>query len=958
MNLHPLGVQLIWAAGQVTIVLALGAVLYVVAHRRGPAMRALFAAGTLATALGMTLLVLSPWPHWYNVSLAPAPSNSIAPQPESQEQIGEGRAAKQQASVTPNDKGQTGGRPPTVTRGAQALEDPRRAAMSAFWQSLNDNLATPAPAAAAPAPAANWRWPAVLAAVVMASIAVAFVRLLLGLWAVARYRRSAMPINDGRLAAELSELQASLGCRRALCVCESATIGTPATIGWRRPLVLLPVDWRQWDDVDRRAVLAHELAHVARGDYLSGVIARLVTAVHFYHPLAHWLARRMRFEQELAADAYGVACSGSNESYVVALARMALAQDNRALAWAARPFLPSRTTFLRRIEMLRNSARVEHVPYRPATRRLALAALATAAIVVAGLRGPIASSGNRAVAQPPAATAADSQPIDVRGVPEDTVVYGVIRPAAILSRDAKLREGVEQMERAIQLRENIGISPSEVEEVRVMAVDLTVPGEHISIEPVVVLRTTKPEAWKSITDKFKNMEQTQHHDQQYFHEQGGLSGGGVSYLVVDPRTIVTASRETALRVYIDAARGGQSPRWADEFKRVAASDAAIAMDVRFFGRLLDKDLAGPGRPAGPDAAMILSMAPLWRQTNTFVAGVKVNGMIEAHAYGITKSPEAAKEVAATVTAMKVLAQNMLPVIRRQAAGEPGGAELGKLKSDMLDQAEKFLAQIEPTVEGNVVAVNLQGTEAFGPLVASVLLPAVAQAREAAQRAQDINNLKQIALALHNYHDVHKHFPPAVLLGPDGKTKYSWRVAILPYIEQQELYRQYDFNEPWDSENNKKVLAKVPPVLQYPTEHGKSVNSSYFLLTGEGGIFNDKPSKSGTTFAQIRDGTSNTLLIVEAKRNIPWTKPEDIPMDVDKELPKLGGYANRGFAAALADGSVRFLGGKLNSDVFKALFTASGGEAVSPQNLDEPAQGPRPTALTPQENLRRSLTPPQ
>ena len=186
-----------------------------------------------------------------------------------------------------------------------------------------------------------------------------------------------------------------IGCRRDVTLCESTTIGTPATIGWRRPLVLLPADWREWNATDRRAVIAHELAHVARGDYLSGVVARLTTALHFYHPLAHWLARRMRFEQELAADACGVACSGGKESYVVALARMALYQDNRALAWAARPFLPSRSTFLRRIEMLRNTySELQTRPFAPATRRLLLAGLAAVAFVIAGLRGPMHSSDN------------------------------------------------------------------------------------------------------------------------------------------------------------------------------------------------------------------------------------------------------------------------------------------------------------------------------------------------------------------------------------------------------------------------------------------------------------------------------------------------------------------------------------------------------------------------------------
>ena len=106
---------------------------------------------------------------------------------------------------------------------------------------------------------------------------------------------------------------------------------------------------------ERRAVLAHELAHVCRGDFLAGLVAQLSLALHFYHPLAHWLAARLRLEQELAADAWGAALSGGKTTYLATLAQMALRRDSRALTWPARAFLPSRGTFVRRIEMLQDT---------------------------------------------------------------------------------------------------------------------------------------------------------------------------------------------------------------------------------------------------------------------------------------------------------------------------------------------------------------------------------------------------------------------------------------------------------------------------------------------------------------------------------------------------------------------------------------------------------------------------
>jgi hypothetical protein len=305
-----------------------------------------------------------------------------------------------------------------------------------------------------------------------------------------------------------------------------------------------------------------------------------------------------------------------------------------------------------------------------------------------------------------------------------------------------------------------------------------------------------------------------------------------------------------------------------------------------------------------------------------------------------------------------MAQNMMPIARAEMARHPQPPELAKLQNDLLAQAEKFLAQVKPAREGNVVAVKVEGTEAFGPMVASLLLPAIAKAREAAQRAQSTNNLKQIALALLNYHDVHKAFPAAVMLGPDGKTRHSWRVAILPYIEEQNLHKMYNFNEPWDSENNKKLLNHIPPVFQHPSTKGKSTNTSYYVLTGIGGIFQEEAAKKGTGFAAIRDGTSNTILAVEANRDTPWTKPEDISFDVDGQLPKLGGFAVEGFSAAFGDGSVRFISAGIDSTVLKALFTAGGGEVVSPDQVNPagprnvPQRLPPPAAATPPQPAQR------
>ncbi len=183
--------------------------------------------------------------------------------------------------------------------------------------------------------------------------------------------------------------------------------------------------------------------------------------------------------------------------------------------------------------------------------------------------------------------------------------------------------------------------------------------------------------------------------------------------------------------------------------------------------------------------------------------------------------------------------------------------------------------------------------------------------------------------MHNYSQAHGgRFPAAVMVGPDGKTPYSWRVAVLPYIEQEPLFRQYNFNEPWDGPNNRKLLDKMPMMFAHPD--GPRNSPAYYMPTGPHTI---SPDNQGPLLAQITDGLSYTIALVEARRDIPWTKPDDIPFvgigqgADNAPLPPLGGFSAGGFNAAFADGAVRFISEKVDPNVLKALLSRDGGEVI-------------------------------
>lgn len=196
--------------------------------------------------------------------------------------------------------------------------------------------------------------------------------------------------------------------------------------------------------------------------------------------------------------------------------------------------------------------------------------------------------------------------------------------------------------------------------------------------------------------------------------------------------------------------------------------------------------------------------------------------------------------------------------------------------------------------------------------------------QAAQRMQTINNYKQVGLAMHNYHDTRGTFPPVALKTKDGKPGLSWRVAILPYVEQDYLYRQFKLDEPWDSATNR-ALAQQMPRIYAPSDASAPPDQTHMrLFVGKGAIFD--PVKN-LRLVEITDGTANTILFVESTATVTWTKPEELPFDAKGTLPALGLPQNDFFLVCMADGSVRPIKKTTNPEKIKAAITAQGNETV-------------------------------
>ena len=233
------------------------------------------------------------------------------------------------------------------------------------------------------------------------------------------------------------------------------------------------------------------------------------------------------------------------------------------------------------------------------------------------------------------------------------------------------------------------------------------------------------------------------------------------------------------------------------------------------------------------------------------------------------------------------------------------------------------------VERNGSSVEVAASVKIDPEKTGVtLLDGIQKVREAAARMQSVNNLKQIVLAMHGYHDAYGHFPAQAVYDKDGKPLLSWRVTILPFVEQEALYKEFHLDEPWDSEHNKKLLDKMPKVFASPGQSEESLKkheTPYQGFAGKGAFFD---GKQGVKVSDVTDGLSNTIMLVETAKTVPWSKPDDIPFDEGKLLPKVGGLFDRIFSAAMCDGSVRSLPMTLKEETLRALITRDGGEVIN------------------------------
>ena len=282
----------------------------------------------------------------------------------------------------------------------------------------------------------------------------------------------------------------------------------------------------------------------------------------------------------------------------------------------------------------------------------------------------------------------------------------------------------------------------------------------------------------------------------------------------------------------------------------------------------------------------------------------------------------------------------VPKLKLNVTIQAADAESAKT---LLDLLKKTCTAVGASKEVREAAPNFDSlTELLTPKVADdrltltlddealtgAIRPLLPKAEEASNRTRSMNKLRQLALASLNYMDAHQTYPAAYSADKNGKPLLSWRVHLLPFLGEEKLYKEFHLDEPWDSEHNKKLIARMPDVFRVPSADPKLAadgKTTYLAPIGDATMF---PGGRGVRIAEVTDGTSNTILFVEADDDqaVPWTAPDDLAYDPKEPTKGLGGHFHGAFLAAFADGAA-YLIRSVDKDNVRAPFTRNGGEVV-------------------------------
>ena len=542
-------------------------------------------------------------------------------------------------------------------------------------------------------------------------------------------------------------------------------------------------------------------------------------------------------------------------------------------------------------------------------------------------------------------------------------------------------------------------TPSEVESFTVILFDakfrdILPAGRPTDVTPVWVITSKKPLARAEL---LKTMAKTgkprKHAGKDYYFDEANWSG----LLILDEHSYAYASEDSITKLIDRMAKGGESPLAATLAREGEKHPVTVGVNVAL--------LATPAMLKGMPA----ELQPLFK-AKAMVATLDVKSktaLAVALEFGTAaEAKDGQKAVQEAVQFGRGQIGSALTFVEQKARRKPGTPPAGIqqfpeavgliLASAGLKQLDTLLGAMPITAKGNSVHATLEldsilpgGSTAIS---IAVVATAIGVAIENADRGQSRSftsasydwsererNLATVAKAIEKYRKDKGHYPPPAILDKDGKPTLSWRVAILPYMDNvyintsvyepgqrtpspKELYEMFKLDEPWDGPNNKKLIDKFPSAYRAPwsvlSYSQSSIGKTMTLaVVSKGGIFD--ATKKTVSDSDVRDGLKQTLLLLqleEAGHAVYWTKPADIHLTPDGKLPADGPNFARRFAVVYADTSAHTLVNGLDVKTLLGIVTRDGSEkldektirpeSIKPKNAPGGTEAPNPPPLFP------------
>jgi hypothetical protein len=504
------------------------------------------------------------------------------------------------------------------------------------------------------------------------------------------------------------------------------------------------------------------------------------------------------------------------------------------------------------------------------------------------------------LAAAPAQSPRPALPADLALLPTDAAVLLGFRPADLwtseFGKPVREKMAKEVADAASELERLVGSPPEQIERLAVAVLSF---GGGTAVAIVNVKKPYDRPALIKRTAGDKAKEETYKGRTLY------VGAGGDAVCPLDERTYIVAKADPLRGILDRPAKEKDGPLTPARQALAGRHDFVLGINLPGFLEQVGADLPGELEPFKP---LLLA--------GTTVLTAQLGPPTRAELVLTFADAAAARKADKSFREGLDIARGGITAGRVAFAKQPGALKL-------LDMAEAVVRGAKAQVDGS--ALKAVATARVDPLALATAVAEVARKPAAARgRAQSVVNLKQVALAMHNYHATYKRFPAAAVYDKSGKSLLSWRVQLLPFLGQDALYKQFHLDEPWDSPHNKKLLDKIPLVYQTPDEEKPSGMTHYQGFHGKGAFFE---GKKGIGIAEITDGTSNTVMVAEAAESVPWTKPGDMPYDPDKPLPKVGGLFEGIFNVAMCDGSVRSVVRSIKPDVLHLLIQRNDGRPI-------------------------------